>query len=67
MSEISIEEVAAICEPILKYLSMHNNPYAEICITESGIQVKEIVMGIPNGWQPTETVDCPADQIRLYG
>ena len=32
----------------MEYLRSHSDPYTEICISEDGIEVKQIIAGISN-------------------
>ena len=53
------KELNVLCEPIMRYLSTHHNIHTEICISEYGIQVKQVIIGIPKEWQPPNNIaDC---------
>lgn len=56
-----IEEIDRLCEPIKEYLTRHYNPHTEVCISFDGVFVKQVVLGIPEGWQSTDAVDCQGD------
>ena len=43
-----LEKLKELCTPVMKYLRSNSDPYTEICISEDGIKVKQIIVGISN-------------------
>ena len=47
--EYIVEELLKICEPIMKYIDEHHDPYTKVVIDMDGVKVMGTELSIPRG------------------
>lgn len=52
--EYIVEELLKICEPIMKYIDEHHDPYTKVVIDMDGVRVMGTELSIPRGERQPE-------------